>query len=292
MKTTSKAQKIKNLVSDLIKVNTEYFRNELSKKRLNQFESDAIHKLHQFVYEEYAPCFVLSTGRCGTALLNKVLEAHPQIMAVHNPLPEFSYHSGFAYVNHSLQPDICKAHFDGARYEPIRNAFIEGKFYVETNQRITFFAYQLAEMFPKARFIHLYRHPHSFISSGVARNWYSASKLTDEGRITMSDSEVWNALTQDEKVAWLWQETNAFIEGFKSKYGERVLTVKAEEFFKDPHITVDIFNQIGVNALSTSKIKQMIKKPVNKQPKKVLKSTYSKRVEEILVLKSTYYPNK
>ncbi|MDZ7690395.1 MAG: hypothetical protein U5K69_04470 [Balneolaceae bacterium] len=109
------------------------------------------------------------------------------------------------------QPEIVSKIVDAARYEQIRNAWLLDKKYIETNNRITFFCYALSELFPKSQFIHLVRQPEAFITSGLARDWYSNSVLHDEGRIKPTDNE----LQQVEKIAWLWNETNHFIEQFK-----------------------------------------------------------------------------
>lgn len=290
MKSTSNYQKVINLAKQLVEINKGFFQDQLTKRELDQFKSDNIELLHDHVCQNAAPCFVLSTGRCGTALLNNLLALHPKLIAAHSPTIELTYHSEFAYLNHEENASICKAHIDAARYEFVRDSFIQQKVYVETNQRITFFAHQLAELYPKATFIHLYRHPYKFISSGVARNWYEAGKLRDEGRISAADKTYWKSLSQEQKIAWLWQETNSFIEKFKNSVNdERVLTVKAEEFFTNPKIAESIFKHIGVEPITETKIQSVIKKPVNKQPKKVEKSAYPEEIHSLMPLMKSYY---
>jgi hypothetical protein len=155
---------------------------------------------------------------------------------------------------------------DAARYEYVRNAFIRNELFVETNPRITFFAHQLAALFPKAKFIHLIRHPVDFIASGMARNWYIEGRIRDEGKIKPENGTEWEQWSEADKIAWLWQETNAFIEEFKKQGGKgRTLTVRAEDLFKDSKVSREISVFIGLEPLPGKVSKKLISKRVNVQ---------------------------
>ena len=82
----------------------------------------------------------------------------------------------------------------------------------------------------------------------------------------------WINLSQIEKIAWLWNETNHFIEEFKStNKNNPVLTLKAEEIFNNYKSIESIFTFIGISEINPA-VKKMIKKPVNKQKKKEISS--------------------
>lgn len=230
-------------------------------RRIGEFD---VPKLYERVHKEAAPCFVLSTGRCGTQLLTEILQESRQVEAQHVPTPELTYYSSFAYKNASGKPELVKKIVDAARYEQIRDAWLLEKKYVETNNRITFFCYALAELFPNATFIHLVRKPEDFITSGLARNWYSGTVLHDEGRITPEYQE----LSRVEKIAWLWNETNSFIEEFKKHCpAEQVLTIRSEQLFNSVSASSRIFDFLEIPSPAESIIRKKIEKPVNKQDK-------------------------
>ena len=85
--------------------------------------------------------------------------------------------------------------------------------------------------------------------------------------------DKWNKYSQTEKIAWLWNETNQFIEDFKSKIEpEKMLTIFAEDLFKNPKTTTDIITFLNLTTYSASKINSLIKTPVNKGNVKKIKS--------------------
>jgi len=249
--------------------NRQFFSEETERRAVYTYKDPNIDKLHERVLRDASPCFVLSTGRAGTALLTKILSHHNGVRVEHNPIPELTYHSAYAYRHWQDKADLCKAMIDAARYEYVRNAFIRNEVFVESNPRITFFAYQLAELFPKARFIHLIRHPADFIASGMARNWYLEGRIRDEGKIKPEQLKDWEKWSQADKIAWLWQETNAFIEEFKKIISkDRVLTFKSELLFNKVETSESILNFLDVNNVDRKWIRGIIKKPLNKEYKK------------------------
>jgi len=258
--------KIGKAISGLWNANKNYFKNAVESRKINVQTAYDYTELYDIVHKESEPCFVLSTGRCGTALLTKIFEENPDIYVYHLPTPELVYYSKFAYENYKYLSNEIKYIVDVARYDQIRNSFLLKKNFIETNNRITFFAYQLNELYPKAKFIHLIRNPFSFIKSGLARNWYTGKNLHDEGHITLNnDLEKWNNYSQTEKIAWLWNTTNQFIEDFKHTVKpERMQTFFAEDLFKKPETTEGISKFLNLKPLSTRQIESLIKKPVNK----------------------------
>lgn len=216
--------------------------------------------------------FVLSTGRTGTQLLNKLLSLSPDAYALHEPKPELIRSSKRAYEEIFMRPEIFEEVFKSAREELIVKALQFNKIFIETNNRITFFAPVIPKIFPDALFIHLVRHPGDFVRSGIRRKWYSGEHEHDVGRIVPVKGEVkekWGKLTQIEKIGWLWNETNQFIENLKGQYIDknRILFVKAESLFKDPLVTQKIYDFIGLTGFDEKQISKIIKRPINVQKK-------------------------
>lgn len=219
------------------------------------------------IHDKSNPVFVLSTGRCGTKFLTKVLKRSEVIDSFHEPVPELIYYSKYAYEN-QCENEKLKLIIDSSRFEYIMRSFLNKKIYFESNNRLTFFAYQLNELFPKAKFIHLIRDPRDFVRSGIRRKWYSGQHLWDMGRIKpLNDSINWDHLNLISKISWLWNETNSFIEDFKKSIDEeKMLTVKSEDLFTDINVIKKIFDFIDVPLVyDDQELAKLIEKPVNKQ---------------------------
>lgn len=222
-------------------------------------------------WQNVRPCFVLSTGRTGTLLLNKLLLLSPNAFAVHQPKPELIRPSKKAYEEISQSPEIYREIFKSAREELLLEAARRNKVYIETNNRITFFAPIIRDVFPNAVFIHLVRHPGDFVRTGIRRNWYSGQHDHDIGRIVPSEGELknqWDNLTLIERIGWLWNETNQFIEDFKNKLSaEEFFFVKSEELFSDPQVIERIFSFLNLNGFDIKAVNKLLKNPSNVQRK-------------------------
>lgn len=213
--------------------------------------------------------FVLSTGRCGTALLTKILDNSPKLLVYHNPSPILEYTSSYIHRNKPSQ-DALKLSFIAARFEFLLKAFTLNKIFVETNNRITFFAPAIADLCPNARFIHLIRHPADFVRSGMRRGYYDENIMQYQ-RLYPENDIHWSQMSRLEKISWEWNEINSAIEDFKSHCDpNRILTIKSEELFNDIDTLDAIYDFIDINnpftRLSVKKIqKKFLSKPVNKQ---------------------------
>ncbi|HAF31119.1 MAG TPA: hypothetical protein DCG75_18940 [Bacteroidales bacterium] len=196
-----------------------------SKKKVNVF--DLRSNLNKYIKN---PVFFLSTGRCGTKWFSDLLKHNKSLMILHSPVPNLAVQGKFAYeiLNYNLPTDseknLLKEIYFAGREQYLRYTYKTEKRYVETNNYITFFAPILAELFPEAKFVHLFRHPGEFVRSGIRRNYYSTNNPDDIKRITPQNKHQnlnWETLSQLEKTAWLWNETNLFIENFKEKHSSR-----------------------------------------------------------------------
>lgn len=271
--------KLSQFISEWWSLNKAYLQATISKSNVSRFEAENISYLHEEVLSRAEPLFVLSTGRAGTRFLFELLQKSAQTKVYHDVLPELRYHSEKAYVKGFSQCNEVSAMFDAARYELIRNAYIEDKKFCELNPGITFFAFQIAHLFPNAKFLHLHRHPLEFIESGVARKWYETGRVIEEGRIKAETDSLWKSLPNVEKIAFLWMQTNSFIEGVKERFPERFFTCSSTDIFNDESKLLEILHFGKVSDLSKGKIRSHMKKVVNSQDgKKELTDAEKERV--------------
>jgi len=178
-------------------------------------------------YSHSTPIFILNTGRSGSALLQNIFKRFPKIDAHHEASPNLFLYSNFAFQNQEKQ-ELLKNIIKSARIELMLQSGISQKTYLETNQCLVFFAYQLIELFPNARFIHLTRHPGDFVRSAIKKGWHKNDSVWEMGRIRSSDDEVWDNYSQIEKLSWVWNETHDFIENFIRRHPENCMQLKLE----------------------------------------------------------------
>ena len=259
------------LLKEWFEFNTKYWKALKLRAKLHGHLKDS-DVLPEDVLAQAAPVFVLSTGRVGTMLLTRLFELEKGLNIEHEALPEMLYTGKLAYADPS-NIEFTKGAFMAGRYEAIRDCQLQNLRYVETNNRLTFFAPAMAALFPNAKFIHLLRHPDSFVSSGIQRNWYTGKTITDEGRIAPAkDSGIER---QQDKIAWLWNATNAFIDDFKEGAGkDRTLTVRSEDLFSNTEEAERILNWLDFKADKTS-IQKVLNRPVNTSRKKKTQQEYN-----------------
>jgi len=230
------------------------------------------------VLQEAEPTFVLSTGRCGTKLLTEAFENLPGVMCEHSPTPELLYESRLAYEAGDGGGETRRAAIRGARFELLAEAYLRERRYVETNNRVTFFARELADLFPQSRFVHVVRHPVDFIRSGARRDYYRGC-YGDIGRIRPTGGKwlaEWEALGDIGRIGWLWNETNSFIENVKESLSpDRYLLVKAEELFREPEVLLSIGKHAGLTTLpERGRVVSLLSQPVNPSVKPDEIATY------------------
>jgi hypothetical protein len=235
-----------------------------SKRRANIFE---IRKnLTRYIP---SPVFFLSTGRCGTKWFSELL-ATKENNLLHSPVPSFALQSPLVYktvmsrgIENELNNALVKELFFTGREQYLRFSYKSGKRYIETNNYITFFAPMLAELFPDAKFVHLYRHPGEFVRSGLRRNYYTHENADDLKRPTPEEyANSTSPMSRIEKISWLWNATNQFIENFKLKHSGRCYNFNFNELNYDN--VVDLFEFLSIDEAKYP-IKQKLNRKVNVQ---------------------------
>lgn len=214
-------------------------------------------------YKNYEPVFVLNTGRSGSAFLNKIFKELDDVMAYHEASPNMFLQSNFAFHNQEKQEVLFKM-FQVARVELMLQAKVENKIFLETNQCNVFFSYQIKKMFPKAKFIHITRHPGDFVRSAIRKGWHKNDSVWELGRIKMDDSIAWNELDQVQKLSWVWYATHEFIEKFKTTCADQCLTVRLEDLLKDHKTFKKMLGFSGSKiSIKKSKFKNLVESKEN-----------------------------
>lgn len=255
-------------IGELVLLNRDFAREQTKEYRLYRKRKDIDYEeLLTFVHTLYNPCFVLSTGRCGTKLLTKLLGVSKSISAYHGHPGAFRYYRKFAYELNQANPEALTQVLEATRTETLVKEYLSGRIYVETDPRITFFALQVGKLYEGSRFIHLVRHPGDFVRSRMRGETYMKNSLDDLGTIVHKNKAKWNNLRRLEKISWLWNETNSFIEHFKGTLDNesRVMTIRSEDLFSNVKVARSIFDFLGVRYIGDRKVKRLISAPVNKR---------------------------
>ena len=229
---------------------------------------DSYLELPELMFSEMNPVFVVSTGRAGSELLVRLMSESKIGTVYHEPRPRMFYGSKLLFeTKQDIQSNQIA--YLNARYDLLKKAYLEESRFIETNNRNTFFISALNKLFPKAKFIHLVRHPGDFVRSGIRRKYYSGNE-NDDSRIKPQANEkaftAWDRFSKIEKVGWLWNSTNNFIEEEKIHLNvENILFIKSEDLFKKPDTYNQICSFLNHSLLSNKKISNIIKRPINKQ---------------------------
>ena len=220
-------------------------------------------------YPSLQPTFVLSTGRTGTATLAALFNL-VKCIARHEPEPKLF---GLSKVAYQFDNDakVLQALTEGFRIS--REVFLEDAAdkhlaYIETSPQVTFLARPIANLLPNARFIQLIRDPKAVIASGIRRKWFTGN-ANDRWRIEprqVSD-DSWASLSPLEKNAWLWTETNSWIDNFAQENpGAPFLAVKSEDLFAGKMATLnELFSFAGVDHPSPRLTRKVLAARMNEQ---------------------------
>ena len=230
----------------------------------------------------YTPIFFLSTGRTGTAFFTNLLNKSNKVKVFHSPSSlfynaqsELIEQGRVAYetykqvgFNNELANRLLSQVFIATREDLLYKTYLHNKVYIETNNRITFLAPAIKYLIPNAKFVHLYRHPGEFIRSGIRRKYYKSNSEHELGRLVPQKGDKyfdsWKNFDDIQKIAWLWNETNFFIEEYLQN-----IDSKGYLQFNFNDLTVNSINNLlkflNINDIEERTIENSIVKPVNEQ---------------------------
>ncbi len=226
---------------------------------------------------ERFPCvFVLSSGRVGSDTLAHLFSLSRRAFVYHEPKPELFALSRLAYeLSEEIEcdPAARRAFQEGfltARRDLFKDAIFGGRGYIETGPDVTFLASVIRDAVPAARFIHLVRAPEPFIRSGMRRHWYMGADYDRVRILPRPGSEIaarWEGMTQLQRIAWLWTETNTWILNFTAGLPpEQALLVHSEDLFQGRAETIAaMFALFGGQEPAPGRLARVLKAQHNAQ---------------------------
>ncbi len=187
-------------------------------------------------YTDLACLFSVSTGRCGTLTLIELLNLSPSFTAVHEAKPMLRRLQQETFEQGWRQTERYCHVFRRARGRVLRKAVASGTLYAESTI-LKFFVPAIAEVLPRARFLHMYRHPGGVVRSGMRRDWYTGRHKFDRTRLRPGRDDrhyaAWDGWGPFEKTCWYWDAVNRYMLDCAERLGaDRVVGLKFEDFIR------------------------------------------------------------
>ena len=158
------------------------------------------------------PYFIIGTGRCGTTLLVRILNSHPGLSGFPGEANELWHPKLEPFESASLDippievdperfSDVSVANWPPKQGERIRNIFTgyhlitgRSRVFFTKSAMISFMIPSILEIFPDARFVHIYRFGPSVVESYFKKNFgkYSRYVFTEKD-YRVYCARYWNA---------------------------------------------------------------------------------------------------
>jgi len=241
------------------------------RKQIKSVRDRLKHAYYRILWRRSGCCFILSTGRVGTASLVRLLNRCPDVGAYHEPKPKCLEHMRRSYLlRHGFLRDARQL-VARSRAALIAAEDAIGRVYVEATT-LKFFAHLLAEMLPNAKFLHVHRHAGGVVRSAMRRRWFAGHQY-DKYKIVPRDNDPaaarWSKWGPFEKNCWLWAAENQFFLDFGDVVGdERYMRVPYEKLFlSGSGIHRRLFEFVGGAPLSEQAIEDALAVRYNAQTK-------------------------
>jgi len=179
------------------------------------------------------PVFIVGTGRCGTSLLVRILNSHPEIAGYPGEANELWHPKLEPFESTAIDippievdprgfSEISLANWPPGHADKIRRVF-SGYFlqrrprvFFTKSAMISFMIPKILDVFPDARFIHIYRYGPSVVESYFKKNFGKYSRHSfEEQEYRLLCARYWNdcILEIDRRSKeWPLTESSAFIE--------------------------------------------------------------------------------
>jgi hypothetical protein len=214
--------------------------------------------------EETEVIWVLSTGRCATMTLSVLLHACENVTCFHEPIPRLMNYYAQALQNYEEYEQL-KDMVYSARIDLTSVIKAYGYIYAEAGHPFTPFAYQIKEIYPRAKFIWLERDRDSFVDSALRWGWYNSG---DKYLSYRPFRELAGAFSRETILGRHWVLVTQFINNF-------VDTINGEDWFyldfrsiKDNDLR-DLFRQLikwNVEPPTAAMIQQILEAKLNRGP--------------------------
>jgi len=143
--------------------------------------------------------FVLGTGKCGTVTLSHILNCVPNVFAYHELAPRLWHLNNEAYKN-DCESRVWDEIYWATRRDVCSVIHDNGLIFGEVNHRSTLFLPAIKRLFPKAKFIVLWRDFDDCVVSMVRWGLYSRNDRAVQGRLLPPD----NIKDSRMACAWYW----------------------------------------------------------------------------------------
>lgn len=147
-----------------------------------------------------SPVFIIGTGRCGTSLLGRILNAHTQLIGFPGEANELWHPKSYPFARKSIETptivekpkrftDISIENWPDNHEQKIQRTFVgyhitkgfRKTFFVKSAM-ISFMIPQLLSIFPEAKIIHIYRNGPSVVESFLKKEWNKYCNYFDSKR--------------------------------------------------------------------------------------------------------------
>lgn len=157
-----------------------------------------------------SPIFIIGTGRCGTTLLCSILKSSEQMNIFPTEANEFWHPSFYPYRPNLPTPAILinpkifselsritwiKGHEKKVFYAFSGYNFLYGahKYLLIKSAMISFLIPDILEIFPLAKFIHIYRHGIPVVNSICIKEWKKYSNQVTFDDFNLHAASYWNS---------------------------------------------------------------------------------------------------
>lgn len=230
--------------------------------------------------------FVASSGRCGTGFLSGAFRQCTNISSFHEQDPV-------------LVGDLLnQANKSGIESEELKHKAKKIReqysFYIDTAHQFMrgFYKYALEEM-PKLKVIKLARNPLEVGRSCLNRGdipgktkWLG--KYNDEDNLIKLEEDVWNKLTDFQKILLDWIEHEYRFEKVKESF-DQVVYIRFEELKNFPEVTLEsLFIELGIKNYSINNLDK-VNKNENKKETVTTEEDLTELLDLIVLLKNKNY---
>ena len=163
-------------------------------------------------FDANRPCFIIGTGRCGTTLLVKILQTHPDLSVFPGEANEMWHPALEPFETTPLDSppieddprrftEVSIANWPNGHEDRIRDVFTgfhlitgQSKVILTKSAMISFMIPKILDIFPDARFLHIYRYGPSVLESYFKKNFGKYSRhIYTERDYRLCCAKYWNA---------------------------------------------------------------------------------------------------